>query len=244
MEVSSSERLEKWLLENAKMVVFTFVAVVILVLGYMVYEMVKKNQEEAAQAERFEIELALEKKQQEIFEAEAKAQEGAKTPQLPVRNPEVLQAQLGEPLGRLEAFVKENRSTVAGFLAAMTASDLYLEYKAPAKAAEILETVRTEAAKKNVFYGLIQSQLGLAYSNAGACDKAIEVYDQLLDVSAQKHLFGQTLVRKGACLIELQKYDEAAGVLRTARTEYPESSAAQTAESFERLIKIKKGRGE
>ncbi|MEK6554264.1 MAG: tetratricopeptide repeat protein [Bdellovibrionota bacterium] len=247
--MTTADKIETWLVDNAKLVVALFIGVLVIggvLAGYQAYSSARENK---AQETLFEIEADLEKKQQALFEVENKQkQEASKNKAAkktetaaPVRNPETLQKDLGEPLTRLVSFIDQNKGSKASYMAAMTASDLYLEYKDPSQAAQLLEKVAPHVNKKDLFYGLLNSQLALAYSNANECPKAVDVYDDIIDSEAQKHIHAQMILRKGVCLMSMKEYDKAKAAFRQAKTDFPDSVSGKSAESFERLINVKKG---
>jgi predicted negative regulator of RcsB-dependent stress response len=248
VELTTADKIEKWIVDNAQLVVGLFVVVLVLSAAYGGYEIYSVRQEAKAQEALFEIESVLDKKQQELFEAESKKNATAKDQKksdtqiaAPPKTPETLQKDLGEPMAQLVSFIDDNKGSKASFIAAMTASDLYLEYKDPSQAAQILEKVVPHVSKSDLFYGLLNSQLALAYSNANECPKAVEAYDRIISTEAQKHLHAQMILRKGVCLMAMKEFDKAKSVFRQAKTDFPDSVSGKSAEAFERLVNIKKG---
>lgn len=249
-----TERVEDFLLENYKALIAVFVVIVVAAGGYATMQSISASNEKKAQDELFAITSELDKKVADLNEAaqkdskakDPKAKKDAKadlmeTLKEPVKTPETLAKDLGPQVQKLEDFLKSNNDRKAGFIAAMALSDLYLDYQEPKKAVEILKPIADKPSKDDLFYGLINSQYALALSNSNNCQEAVDVYDNILKSKDQKHIHAQAMLRKGVCLMTLQKYDQAKDVFQEARTEYPDSMSGRSAESFERYLALKKG---
>lgn len=236
--MTTTEKIEKWVLNNAKLLVGVFIGVLVVSFVYGAYEILSQQKEDSAHEAYFEVEAALEKKQQALLEAETK--KGEKAPAKD-KNPELLKAELGENVTQLEQFIKDNSNTSAARIATVHLADLYVEYKDWSSATTLLENSFAKTSENDLFYGLIGSQLGLAYSDSKQCEKAIAVYDKIVSAKAQKHIHAQALLKKGVCLMTLNQLDKAESVFRQAKAEFPDEVSGQSALAFERLIGIKKG---
>lgn len=245
-----SQRVEEYLLKNYKAVIGVFVATVLMIGAYAIMQTVSTRREKAAQEELFVITSALDKKATEISEAAQKKvtanPNGKKADILedlkePEKTPETLARDLGPQVQKLESFLKSHESSKAGFLAAMALSDIYLEYGEPKKAAEVLRPMSEKPDSDDLFYGLINSQYALALSNSNNCQEAVGVYDRILKHKDHKHIHAQAMLRKGVCLMTLNKNDQARDVFQEARTEFPDSVSGRSAESFERYLSLRKG---
>lgn len=245
-----SQRVEDYLLKNYKAVIGVFIATVLLIGAYAIVQTVSTSREKAAQEELFAITSALDKKVTELSEAaqkKASADPKSKKTDLlddlkqPEKTPEALARDLGPQVQKLEDFLKSHNDSKAGFLAAMALSDIYLEYGEPKKAADVLKSMSEKPSSDDLFYGLLNSQYALALSNSNNCQDAVGVYDRILKHKEHKHIHAQAMLRKGVCLMTLNKNDEAKNVFQEARTEFPDSVSGRSAESFERYIALKKG---
>jgi TolA-binding protein len=78
-------------------------------------------------------------------------------------------------------------------------------------------------------------------SESGECSEAVKIYDNILQIEAQRAFHSQSLLRKGACLVTLNKFDDAKASFEKARTEFPDSFSGEMAQGYERLIEVKKG---
>ena len=235
-----SEKIEKWILDHAQALVFGFLGIVALGVVYAGYELWDQSREKRAQEAFYLLETELEKKQQALFEAESKKDEKNKASS-PERSPELLKKDFSSEIEKLKTFIQDNSTTKAAAFAAIGLADLHLEYKAFDEAIAILNERFSQLSKNELFYGLLGNQLALAYSNSGKCKDAVEIYNQILAADAQKHIHSQALLRKGACLITLNEMDQAQAAFRQAKTDFPDSISAKTAENLERLVLIKKG---
>lgn len=245
-----SQRVEEYLLKNYKAVIGVFVVTVLLIAAYAITQTVSTKREKAAQEELFVLTSAVEKKQTELSEAAQKTaatdSKNKKADPLeelkePEKTSETLSRDFGPQIKKLEDFVKANEDRKAGLLGAMALSDIYLEYGEPKKAADVLKSMSEKPDSDDLFYGLINSQYALALSNSNNCQDAVGVYDRILKHKEHKHIHAQAMLRKGVCLMTLNKNDEAKNVFQEARTEFPDSVSGRSAESFERYLALKKG---
>ncbi len=245
-----SQRVETFLVTNYKAVIGVFVATVVLIGAYATMQTMSASREKAAQEELFAITSRLEKKSTELSEAAQKKvtpdPKNKKADMLddlkePEKTPDTLARDLGAQVKQLEDFLQKHNNRKAGFLAAMALSDVYLEYGAPKKAAEILKPISERPDKGDLFYGLLNSQYALALSNSNNCQEAVDVYDRILKNNEHRHIHAQAMLRKGVCLMTLNKMDQARDVFQEAHTEFPDSVSGRSAESFERYLALKKG---
>lgn len=243
---SLEDTISDWVSANLRLIVGVLVAFVLAWGGWAFYEHQQVKREKAAQNDLFAITDALEKKQQEIMSEENKPVvnkkgEKAPTPKPPEKTPETLAKNYGSFVAQFEEFIAGHNGTKAAMVAGIELADLYLEHKDPKKAVEVLRPLAAQPSKSELFYGLLQSQLGLALSDAGECGDAVKVFDDILQVEAQKPFHSQSLLRKGACLVSMNQLDEAKAAFQQARTEYPDTFTGEMAQGYERLIQMKKG---
>ncbi len=248
-----TEQITEWMIKHAKTVAIVFIVAAVGGGAFVAYGIIHTAQEKKAQEALFDIQHSLEKKQQELAEAETKALEKKDdkkkddkktviTPPKPAeKNPEVFAKNFTTFEEQYKNFISQNQGKKASFVAAISLADLYLDYKDPKKAVDILKEVAARPAKSDLFWGLLQSQLGLALSEAGDCKEAVRVYDSVLASKDHPFLRSQNLLRKGACLMSLNEFDQARETFDQAKTEFPDTYSGEMAQSYKRLLALKKG---
>lgn len=249
-KVSVEERISAIVSANFKYVAAGLVALAVIWGGYLIYSGVQKKREMAAQTELFYIESDLQKKQEEVMTSTPKTQvkklkKGEKASESdpispPEKTPETLTENYGSLVQRFEAFIKDHKGTKASLVAGITLADLYLEHKDAQRAVSVLEPLAKEVSRSDLFFGLLSSQLGVALSDAGQCEQAVKVYDKLLSAKAQEAFHSQSLLRQGACYLALNRLDEAKAAFEKVKTEHPNTYTGEMAQSYERLIDLRR----
>jgi predicted negative regulator of RcsB-dependent stress response len=250
MEKHLKPKLADQVQANAKYIVFTLVVAALAWGSYVAYGAYAQKREIKAQNDLFAIESEYEKKQEEISKVDTtpevkKLKAGEKPtppepPKPPEKNPETLAKNFGSIVERYESFIKDNNGTKASMVAGISLADIYLDHKEPQKAAAVLEPLAKQTRQSDLFYGLLNSQLGIALSDSGKCEDAVKVFTGLLEAKAQEPFHSQSLLRQGACLVTLNKFDEAKAAFEKARTEYPNSYTGEMAQGYERLVELRK----
>lgn len=221
-----------------------FASVIVLALvaaaAYGIWNWFGARQERAAQRDYYKVEASYTK----IKEGFDRAKYKSLMPPTAAKDEKPSQPATGDLAkdygtvpADLEKIARENAGTSAGAQAAILAADLYMTYKQPEKAISVAETAAKGMGKNTVLGGLSKMIWGSALAQKGACQDAVQVWQQVIDTSSASFLHADASLRAGLCYESLNQPDKARALYQKVTAD--ESTAAQTAKGLLRALDMK-----
>jgi len=254
-EVSTEGVVARWISQHGQNVLYGIGALIVAGGAYLAYAQYESAQEKNAQEEFFTIQKRIET----ITEANAKAEEellaqdndkkadkksmkpsaaAAKT--TVVKSPEELKKQYGEVLTTAESFIQNNTQRTASVMAALQVAGLAATYNDLELAQKTLAAVVSWPGKKELFYGLVRSQLGSVLLDLKQTAEAARYFQEIVDNKEQTYFHPHALLRLGVAQMELGDLEKADATFTRVETDHPTTQAANQAKNFKRLLAMKK----
>jgi TolA-binding protein len=145
----------------------------------------------------------------------------------------------GSIVGDLEKVARDFAGTSAGAQAAILASDTFMTYQQPDKAAEIAQVATKAMDDRSMLAGLARMQLGAALATKGDCKEAVKVWGEVIANKSAAFLQGDASLRSGICFEALNEPQKAMEMYQKVSAEGPESSSATTAKGLLRALELK-----
>ncbi|MCB0379294.1 MAG: hypothetical protein KDD33_12445 [Bdellovibrionales bacterium] len=230
--------------KNFKWILAVFVVVVIASSAWVAMKRMEASTEKEAFGELFKITKPyFEKKeefekatQQEQQKKPAKDKETKKDEKTFAKASGDLDKDFGDVVQNLEGFIKTAKHHKAASEAALILSDIYNEYKQPAKGAEALNQVLATWKGHDILFDVMQMRAGDLYASAKDCDKAIGHWTPI--AKKESFLSQQAQVKLGVCYQEIGNNDQALMWLQKAETQAPNSPEGFNAKRYLRYIKF------
>ncbi len=223
-------------------------------LGITGFQYVSDSKETKAQEQYYSIEkIYFEKKgqfeqanRQEQQKVNAQKDKNAKTKAEPT--PENTQTKatgdLAKDYGSIETDLKDvfakHPATQGAAMAALLLTDLYIEYKQPAQALDLLKNMKPQAG--SMMDSLATMQLGNVYALNSDCQNAITTWAGLLQKKQLAYLHEELKLRTAQCQIQLGQTVEAEKSLAelASNKEAMNFTAQREAAKYLRLLRVKK----
>lgn len=218
---------------------------------YLAYSSYELSQERSAQEELFSLQKKVEAKTDELLKAELETDTNksdkkskktqAEKDRLDKKTPEYLAQHYKNLLAEYEAFIQKNHGRKAAYMAAVQVADLAISHEDLGLAQKHLSSVLGQPKPKDLFYGLIRSQLGTVLMDLKKYNEAADLFGQIVQNKKQEYFHPHALLRLGACHLENGHYDKAQATFAMLEKDFPNTSAATRAKTLKRLAMIKKG---
>lgn len=208
-------------------------AIVAALIGYgayLLYAQFEMSKEETAQEAYFALQKKIEDKSRAIASDKAA-----------VKNSETLQKNFSDVLNEGEAFVQSYAGRKASYMAAIQLAGLLVEYKDYARAEKLLTSAAASLNENDFFSGLLRTQLGSILLETKKYDAAVEQFQKIVSAKKLASFHPHALLRLGTTYLEAGSFDKAEATFVRVEQDHPQTSAAQDAKSFRRLVKIKRG---
>lgn len=151
-----------------------------------------------------------------------------------------LQKDYGDLPNQLESVIVQYPKSKSAAQAAIAVADLYLEYKQPEKAENVLSPIAQNFSKNSIFSGLVNAVLGKALAQKGECEKATTIWQKILDEKSQSYIHADIALKAGICFESLGQVDKAKGMYKKASEDFSEmSEGKRTAKSLLRALELK-----
>ena len=225
---------------------------VVLSAAYFAYSAYAKSVEKKAQEQLFAIQKKLADKKESLLAEEKKSSDkkgapdkkGAKnpTPQKSVeKTPDLFSKNFGEIVDDYRKFINAQSGHKASYMAAIEIAGLASEYKDYPKAEEVLLSVSHKPAKKDIFFGMLRSQLGSVLMDLGKYKEAKEQFLAVTENKDQEIFHAQALLRLGVCYLLDKEYDLAQKAFVRIEKDHAATGAAMEAANYKKLIALRKG---
>ena len=224
--------------------------------GYVAYSFVKSNQEKKAQEQLFTLQKELNQKQEELLKAnqadqnedkigdkknDKKNKDKSKESPAVVKNPETFKTHFSSLSDQFTQFIKQQSGHKAALIAAVDIAGLAYEYKNFELSVEVLNSVVNTLSDKDVFSGLIRTQLGSSLMELKKYPEAKAQFQKIIDAEGLKSFHPQALLLNGVCALETGDFDGAQFSFSRLEQDFPLTGAANSAKDFKKLIALKKG---
>ncbi len=140
---------------------------------------------------------------------------------------------------KIKAAIKDNDSTRAAMVSALTLSSFLLQQKQYSAALEALQLAKFNPPSADLLAGFWFMQSGLVNLENGQTGPAIEAYDHVLKSDALKAFHPEALLKLGVCSELKGDTAKARETYERLGREFPETEAAQNALQFLRLMQMK-----
>lgn len=219
-----------------------FLAVVAVGAAYVGYTQWNKYQELQAQEDLFVWVNKIEQKQKDWFEKE----QASMNPEKPTEASGFkgdFEADFSPLVSGLEQEIKSHKSTVAAQAAAMKLADFLAEHERVDQASQLLMDVEASVSDSDWLYGLYKVQLASLLSQKGQTQDALERLEKLTDVKAASFLHPEVYLKIGLLYEQLGQVEKAQDVYARVSTDYGDTEAGKTAQSYSRLLEIQQNLG-
>ncbi|MFZ4402692.1 MAG: tetratricopeptide repeat protein [Pseudobdellovibrionaceae bacterium] len=248
----------QWLAGNFKVLFVGFIGLLILGGGYSIWSGLKEKSEQQEQEAFYPLEKQFFDKKNNFEQAlrqKQQAEAGLKSPagkknkdQLPaIAAPKLeslpsgdLQKDFGDLVQSFEALISKNKNSKSAQMSALILSGLFLDYKNPEKALEVLNQVLPTA--KDFIHGLLLLQKGNALAEQNQCDTAIKTWDAIVNDKKLNFLQAEAQYRQAFCYQNLNDLASAEKIyhLLADSGQNKNSLISAEADKFLRLIKAQK----
>lgn len=227
----------EWTTTHSSIAVAVAGGILVILGGYFGLQSWSLHNEEKLQGELFNIEREYLVKKEAFDQAEATpASTDPKVEAPPAKATGDISKDYADIPQKLTAFVDRNVGTTAGGMAALYASEVFINYKQPEPAIAVLQ-------KANVTKGLVgslnQNRLASLLADKNDCAAALGIWTQMIKSTDNAFLSAEIKLRMGLCA-------ESTGDKAQAEKLYQEVAAAakdggngKLAEQLLRLMKVK-----
>ena len=149
-----------------------------------------------------------------------------------------LEKDYGAVISDLETVARKRAGTTAAAEASILLADTYLNYKKPERAVEFAQLASEKLGSRNTLSALARVLWGTALADQGDCQKAVGIWQDVLDRKELAYLHGDVSLRAGLCFEKLNQNDKASEMYRKASLEGGKGSTSQTAKTYLRALEF------
>jgi predicted negative regulator of RcsB-dependent stress response len=234
--------------------VIAIAAVGAMIVGLQQY---KSHAEKSAQDEMVLVVSSLDKKLDELSKAENAEREAWEKKNSPKagkgnrpsaqfvakeKTPAILNEKLGTEIQNVIAKIKLNPDSNASVMAAMKVSSVQMDYKDAAAAKTLLQSVGQGLDKKDLFFGLLNTQLATIEMDLKEFTQAATRLDSIVSEASLKPFHSQALFRSALCYLESGDFEKAENKFRKLEADFATSHGGFMAKSYRRLVALKKAK--
>ena len=220
-EISLVDSITHLIIKNKKPLGILICVFFITGLGFIVNKQIKKSSENKAQ-----IKLFLLSEKLDALKSTKKKDSTAK-----INN---------QLIGDFKNFVLKESMTNASQAAALTIINYLLNHNLPEKADEFINEFSKKLSKNSIMSAFIELKKGDALTALNKQDQALKIYNEFLKNSKYKYLHPEAQLKIGLIYDDLKKVNEAEKAYNKVIASYNQSSAAQRAKIYLRLLWNKK----
>ena len=235
---------------NKKALIGLAVVILIAAAGWGSWDVYNSRHEAQAQEALFIATHQVEKKEQEMAEADAKAKGGdvdkngkKKTKAAPPAEtlearPKNLDADFGSALKSLQSVVNSFPGTRASWVAGLEIARIYQDYGQIDPGLQALQKIEIGNKAGDLLAASVQLRLGDLLQIKGQCDQAITKWNLISGPQGFSPLKPEALLRTGLCYENLKKYDEAKATYEkmAGDKDVSESRAGREGKKFLKLL--------
>ncbi len=147
----------------------------------------------------------------------------------------------GDVVSGFQSIISKYSSHTVSVEAAVSLSEIFMEYDKFDQAINILDKVKSSFKSNNILKGLLMMTLGNVFQKSGDCNKAVDVWSQVVNMAPVKVLHAEAALRSGLCLEQVDKKDKAIEMYRKASLIEGDSMASKAASKFLRVLQLETG---
>ncbi len=229
---SAANRALPWIEENKNRILILIFAFLIAGAGLTAFNVYEESKEKELQTKYFELENTLSKIQENI----QKRQTEKEDKKLEEVN---FEKEYGVISQKITQFIEENPDSKAGIRASLLLSSLYAEFEKETESLPIFEKLyKSNAKKKNLLSQLLKIRYGASLEKNKNCDKAIQVWDEVLAQKEYEFLHPEANLKKALCYESLDKQEEAEKLYQKIKEDHANTSIGREAEKYLRLLTL------
>ena len=173
--------------------------------GYSVYQWMQSSAEQKLQSQYFAIEKQYLDKKTKFDQfstkeaAPVKSDKNKKNEEIADKGQKPtgdLNQDYGSVLAAFEKFVNDKPASSAAKMSALQAAGIYLSYKQPEKAIEVLNKIKGSG---DTLSAMVYSQMGTAFADKGDCKSAIDTWSKVLSNKQVGFLYPEVKLKQGIC---------------------------------------------
>lgn len=228
--IQTTDKMITFLHSQRKVLIGVFALFVVISATYGVSKWNHNKNEMKAQRAFFAVEKAYLKARED---AEKKKGEGEKVP-----SQEGSVSEYGRYLDGFKNVISEHRGSSAATLAAITLSEIYLDYKMFQEAEESLVPIIKELESSSFLSGLVYYQLGSIAEALGKCGDAQGHWQKVIDNSSVEFLSANSLLNQAVCYETSEDFAKAKELYQKVIDQYGDTAAGRNARAYLRLLNL------
>ena len=240
-----SDKLLKWIEDNALWLGALATVVFVSGLGYLAFDQWKNWSERKATSRIYQAEAALNQKREELGKVEnnrlqelVKEMANKKDKKMPAMEPTKVdfEANYAALASAYEKAILADKNSKAGVIAAINLAGFYLANNKVELATTLLEQVG--GSNNGPVAALLQVQRATLAMEKSDYERAIDQFEQVLQNKEVDFLHSVALLKIGVCYERMKELDRAREAYIRVSTEFGETESARTAKGYLRLLEI------
>ncbi len=202
--------------KNFKLVLGLFIAIIVASSVWAYMSNLKSGNEKESFKKLYAITKVYEEKKESFDEAkiakeEKKEKKDSEEDKVTaVEASGELEKDYPQIVEKLEKFLADHLGDKASGEAALTLSEIYEEYKQPEKGVAALEKAIEKWGSQDIVYYVMQMRAGDLLASQNQCEKALKFWQPITEGSS--FMTSQAKLKKGVCLQEIGKLEEAKNI--------------------------------
>ncbi len=230
--ISVSDKVLTLVERNSRAVFGAVVLLALLGVGYVGYGYIQSSREATAVNAIYQAESALKKVREPVGDDTTPPTLGAdKSSDYPTK--------FAPLVANIETKIKEHSSTKAALVAALNLSYFLVEQNQFEAALRVLDLPKVQPSSSDLMAGFWSMHRGVVYLENKQLDKAIESYNKVTTSQALKSFHSEALLKLGYSYElkgDLAKAEES---YQKVAKDFPNTEAAQSAEQYMRVLRLK-----
>ncbi len=243
--ISTTDHFFAWIERHARTVGVAAAVAILASVAWVSYGLWQSSRENAAADAIFQSSEDLKKAETKVREERAKkmqqtlglGKDKAKNNE-PVR-PVDFAKDYQPAVDKVKAAIRTHANTKSAVVAAMTTVAFLMEQKQTAEALQVIELVKYQPARKDMLNGLWQMHKGLVLMENKKLSEAEVAFETILSVPELNAWYPEAQLKLGLTRELAGQPDKARAAYERTVKEFPQTDAAQTAQQFLRLMKLK-----
>jgi predicted negative regulator of RcsB-dependent stress response len=241
----------QWSQNHSKALLAGIVAFIAIGAGYTVFSNLSEKKESQAQETYAKFEKDYLEKKRGFDEADRQAlKPPAKDSKEPVKVKATgdMEKDYGPEVAGMKKTVEEYPSSKAAQMAALSLSEIYMNYKKFDDAQQALQKVENNSQGKDLISSIVLTQLGNVYSEKNDCKAAVDQWQKVLSHSNVQFLHDTLRLKTAFCYEKMNDTAKAEELYKkiSQNSQDPknpqagETGLGKEAEKYLRLLKLKK----
>lgn len=246
----------QWTQSHSQAVIAALVVFIVLGVGYSVYANMSERKEVEAQDSYSQIEKNYLEKKRGFEDADRAAlrppvKDAKDQPPTPAKASGNIEKDFGPEVSGFKQVIETHPSSRAAQMAALSLSEIYLNYKLVDDAAQVLNKVEPQSGGKNLISYIVLTQLGNVLSAKDDCKGAVDQWQKVLNRSEAAFLHDTLRLKSAFCYEKMNDTAKAEELYKkvSQNSQDPknpqagETGLGRDAEKYLRLLNLKKNAG-